>query len=209
VSNFPGKPVQIMTKKLVNPRKKTEIFYPTITNLADPAGQQRMNKAIINSVYKLLTEQHYYEIENWHNIDGWFELKTNQREVLSLINYNYAFPAQYAHGLTLAASLTFDTQTGQDYSLSQLFKAQSNYVAILSDLIKRQIRQREISLINEFIAIKPDQDYYIADKCLVVYFQIYEYTAYVEGFQFFPISVYEIASIIEEESPLGRMIPDY
>ena len=61
-------------------------------------------------------------------------------------------------------------------------------------------------MINEFTTIRPEQDYYIADKALVIYFQLYELTPYAYGFPYFPISVYEIQDIIDENGPLGRML---
>jgi hypothetical protein len=71
--------------------------------------------------------------------------------------------------------------------------------------MKEQIVERKIQLITDFTVIKPNQDYYIADKSLVIYFQLYEITPYVYGFPMFPISVYDIQNIIDEMGPLGRM----
>jgi hypothetical protein len=46
----------------------------------------------------------------------------------------------------------------------------------------------------------------VADRALVIYFQLYELAAYVFGFIYFPISVYELQDIINDEGPLGPMI---
>ncbi|MFB4475682.1 RsiV family protein, partial [Oceanobacillus caeni] len=59
--------------------------------------------------------------------------------------------------------------------------------------------------ITEFTKIEPNQYFYIADKTLVIYFQLYELAPYAFGFPMFPISVYDIQDIIDEEGPLGRM----
>jgi hypothetical protein len=40
----------------------------------------------------------------------------------------------------------------------------------------------------------------------VLYYQLYEMTAYVFGFPYFPISIYEMADIVAEDGPLGRMM---
>lgn len=40
----------------------------------------------------------------------------------------------------------------------------------------------------------------------MIYYQLYELTAYVFGFPQFPISVYEIQDIIKENGPLGVML---
>ena len=61
-------------------------------------------------------------------------------------------------------------------------------------------------MITEFTTIKPDQDYYIADKALVIYFQLYDLVPYAWGFPMFPISVYDIQDIIDENGPLGKML---
>lgn len=86
-----------------------------------------------------------------------------------------------------------------------MFKPGSDYVKRLSALIQEQIKVRDIQLLNEFTAIRPDQDFYLADKSIVIYFQLYELTAYVYGFPMFPISVYELQDIIDENGPLGRL----
>jgi hypothetical protein len=90
--------------------------------------------------------------------------------------------------------------------LGELFKPDSNYVQRLSAIIQRQITERKIQLLEPFQGIRPDQDYYIADKSLVIYFQLYEITPYYYGFPYFPISVYEIQDLIREDGPLGKVL---
>ena len=136
---------------------------------------------------------------------GTYELKNNQRNVLSLTLSNYSYYYNAAHGMTNIKSLTFDLEKERLCELSDLFKPGSNYVDTISKLIHAQIKQRNIPLINEFTVIRPNQYFYIADKALVIYFQLYELTPYVFGFPMFPISVYDIQDIIDEDGPLGRM----
>lgn len=62
-----------------------------------------------------------------------------------------------------------------------------------------------LQLIHDFTVIQANQDFYIADKVLVVYFQLYETTPYAFGFPMFPISVFNIQDIIGENGPLGQM----
>jgi len=83
-------------------------------------------------------------------VQGWYEIKTNEKGVLSLSigNYTIAYPA--AHGLTIIKSLTFDISTGKEYRLEELFKPGSDYVGTLSKIIERQIKEREIPILGEF-----------------------------------------------------------
>jgi len=108
-----------------------------------------------------------------------------------------------AHGMTVLESVTFDVNTGRIYRLEDLFKENVDYVTPLSDIIKRQIRERNIPLIVDFTSIKPNQDFYIENRTLMIYFQLYELAPYVYGFVTFPIPTREIDDIIREGSPLS------
>ncbi|MNR08235.1 Peptidoglycan-N-acetylmuramic acid deacetylase PdaC [compost metagenome] len=158
----------------------------------------------MNAVNKQLHDQGYHQ-NPMTDITAYYEIKTNQRRVLSLSLINYAFSGG-AHGMTIQNSLTFNTQTGKSYTLSELFKPDSDYVARISEIVAAEIKRREIPLLVEFKGIRPDQDFYIADKSLVVYFQLYELAAYVYGFLYFPISIYTLQDIIVEDGPLGKML---
>lgn len=184
-----------------------KILYPRVVAMPNQRVQQMINQRIVTQVEELIRSQQQNQIQGNTEMTGFYELKNNQRGVLSLTQNNYAYTPPAAHGLTLLKSLTLNTQTGHVYTLRELFKSGSNYVEILSNLIRAQIKERDVPLLGEFTGIKPDQDFYIADKTLVIYFQLYEITPYVYGFPMFPISVYSIQGIIDEQGPLGAMLP--
>ena len=191
-------PAEIHPEHLVFPN--LDIFYPAVSGIS---SANKINNAIIELEIKLLQQQGFFE-NPMTDVTGQFEVKTNERNVLSLSLNNYAF-AGGAHGLTIIKSLTFDLPTGRIYQLADLFKPGSDYVKKLSAIVAQQIKTRNITLLEPFTGIRPDQDFYIADKALVLYFQLYELTAYVFGFPMFPISVYEIQDLINEQGPLGEM----
>ncbi|QUH20043.1 DUF3298 and DUF4163 domain-containing protein [Alkaliphilus sp. B6464] len=195
-------PVYISTMKLTMPR--LEVYYPVVSGLDNINVQKKINSNILNLVYQMIKDQGYYENPQT-TITGYYEIKTNERGILSIALTNYAFSGG-AHGLTIMKSLTFDVETGKLYSLKDLFKDGSNYVDVLSAIIEEQIGERDIPLITKFDKIRPDQDFYIADKALVIYFQLYDLEPYAYGFPQFPISVYEIQDIIKEDGPLGQML---
>lgn len=186
-------------------RPKLSVYVPAVEGLSNLFAQQQINQTILSLTHLLIHEQGYpYNPQT--ESSGYYEIKTNQREVLSLSLINFAYSGG-AHGMTYIRSLTFDTTTGRAYSLEELFKPGADYVQRISDIVKRQIEERDIFVLDEeFKGIRPDQDYYIADKALVIYFQLYELTAYAYGFPYFPISVYDLQDIIKEEGPLGKMI---
>lgn len=196
-------PIAINTFRVVLPN--LDVLYPQVYDMKNIASMQKINKNIFNLINMLIMEQGYYE-NPMTEVVGTYEIKTNERGVLSLLITNYAYIPKHAHGMTINKSLNFDINTGKNYELKELFKENSDYVKILSEYIAMQIKERDIPLLGEFKGIRPDQDYYIADKSLVIYFQLYEIAPYAWGFQYFPISVYGLEDIIAEDGLLEQML---
>jgi len=198
-----------MIQTMVIKQQGTTIYYPQVTGLQNQHVQQKINQTIAQLMRFLVQQQHeQQDADAFTEMIGTFEIKTNERNVLSLTLTNYAIAYHYAHGLTLKKSLTFDTQDGKSYTLQELFRSGSNYTDVLSKLVQKQIKARDIPLIGDFPGISPNQDFYIADKALVLYFQAYGITPGYIGIPMFPISVYELQDIIDENGPLGRMMAD-
>lgn len=197
-------PVQLRTMMIQE--NGMEIYYPQVVDLPSRDVEQKINEEIFAHVQQLVHDQYQkQDTQSFEQMIGTYEIKTNERNVLSLSLTNYAYAPYFAHGLTLMKSLTFDTKTGKLYALKDLFQPNSDYERVLSDIIQKQIKEREIPLLGEFPGILPDQDFYIADKSLVVYYQAYEITAGYIGLPMFPISVYALENIVIEDGPLGRM----
>lgn len=190
-------PIIVNTLKMKN--INLDIDYPQVTCLMNLNVQKIINRTIINTVYMLIQKQGFYE-----EMDGTYELKNNDKGVLSIVLINYSF-AGGAHGNTIAKALNFDIETGHVYTLPELFKPNSNYVKKISDIIKVQIKARDMPTLGDFTEINPNQDFYIADRSLVIFFQLYEITPYYVGIPYFPISIYELEDIINENGPLQRM----
>ncbi|WP_312668123.1 DUF3298 and DUF4163 domain-containing protein [Tissierella praeacuta] len=195
-------PIEIKTLKL--DMNRLEIYYPQIYGLENIYVEDRMNNLILEAMYNQIAQQGYYENPETY-INGTWELKNNDKGILSLTLINYAFSGG-AHGLTIVKGLTFDIRNGRLYELKDLFKPDSNYIKVLSEEVEEQIEDRNIQTLEEFKSIKPNQDFYIADLSLTIFFQEYEIAPYSYGILYFPISIYEIQDIIDENGPLGIMI---
>lgn len=183
---------------------KAEITYPHVSGGTNPAADALMNETIIAHVRQLVRDQGSLEDPKAEML-GYFEIKTNEKDVFSVSLFNYAYTGG-AHGMTLQRSLTFKASTGHTYELEQLFKPGSDYVGRISKFVAAGIKARDIVPLEPFKAISPEQSFYVADRSLVVYFQLYELAAYVYGFLYFPISVYELGDIVAEDGPLGPML---
>lgn len=183
------------------------IYYPEIIGLQNLHVQQTINRMIVQHAQHLINQQFkQQDVDRFAEMIGTYEVKTNQRGILSLTLSNYAIAPKHANGLTMINSLTVDVETGRAYQLKDLFKQGSDYVNVLSNIVKKQIRERDIPLLNDFSKISPNQSFYIADKSLVLYYQPLEITPHYFGAPMFPISVYDLENIIDENGPLGRML---
>jgi hypothetical protein len=195
-------PLVVRTIKTTFP--KAEIVYPHVSGGPNPAADELMNETIVAHVRQLVRDQGSLEDPKAEML-GYFEIKTNEKDVFSVSLFNYAFTGG-AHGMTLQRSLTFNIKTGHTYELEQLFKPGSDFVGRISKFVAAGIKARDIVTLEPFKAISPEQSFYVADRSLVVYFQLYELAAYVYGFLYFPISVYELGDIIAEDGPLAPML---
>ena len=193
-------PVLVRTRTYTH--NQMRIYYPEIEGQINPRIKHHVNQQIIHMNQQLGEMQNP---EARPGMYGEFAVKTNEKNILSIGFSNFAYTPHAAHGMTYIKSLTWDLTTGRTYSLKDLFKPNSNYVEVLNRNIKEQIKRLNIFTLEPFKSISPDQDFYIADKALVIYFQLYELTAYAYGFPMFVISVFDLQDIIDENGPLGKM----
>lgn len=196
----------VMTQTKVIQYRNMHIFYPEVYGLENTTVQQKVNHDIFTLAETLRKEQYIQQDTTaFSEMIGTYEIKTNERHILSLSLSNYAIFFEAANGLTLMDSLTFQMETGKLYTLSELFKQNANYIDVLSKQISQQIKERNIPLLEPFTAIRPDQNFYIADKSLVIYFQLYELSPHYVGFPMFPISVFDLEEIAAPNGPLDIM----
>jgi hypothetical protein len=129
--------------------------------------------------------------------------------VFSLWYDVYSYQELAAHGLTVRNSMNFNLLTGRMYRLADLFKPSSDYIGVLSNIIKQQIEQQGIPLIKEFQQIRPNEGFYMTREALVIYFQTYEYTPYYVGIPEFRVPYQTLADILAQQGPAYRFLPIY
>lgn len=190
--------------------RKPNIFiqYPQLVGLTNSQAQRKINQQIVLTIEQMMKIQAKFQQASRHEVTGHFEIKTNERGIFCVQMSNYAISQPAAHGYTVLKSLTFSLKTGTAYELRDLFLPDENYVFVLSKLVQEQIKSRSIPLIHPFQSIQPNQDYYLADKSLVIYFPLFELAPYYYGFPMFPISIYEISEMAVPDGPLGTLAAD-
>jgi len=181
----------------------TDILYPVVYGLTNLDAQRKINDAIFNLMLKISSELRQPDLVTY--ITGSYEIKANERGFLS-VTLGQLGNFGGAHPMTIIKALNMDVSTGKVYGLKDLFKADSKYVERISEIITREIKEREIPLLEEFRAIKPDQDFYIVDNNLIIFFQLYEISPYVAGFPYFSIPIYKLQDIIPDDGILSKMM---
>lgn len=197
-------PVPISYRHIRKSKPKVNIYVPVV-HLRDTMAQKKINDTIVEFLNRVLIELGFYE-KGLVELISYFEIKTNERNILSLTLITYSFTGG-AHGMTIAKSLTFNTETGQLYSLASLFKPGSGYVKVLSEKVGEKLKDWKTPLLDGFKGIRPNQDYYLADHSIVLYFQLYEISPYVAGFPYVPIPIWDLQQLINPEGPLDRLLP--
>ncbi len=102
-------PVQVRT--LAYDAPGIRIQYPQVAGLASPQAEERINRAIIGQIQEMQRIQQHVQTGSHPQTTGNFEIKTNERGILSLVLSNYTYSAPMAHGYTIAKGLTFNART--------------------------------------------------------------------------------------------------
>ncbi|HWP96968.1 MAG TPA: protease inhibitor I42 family protein [Syntrophomonadaceae bacterium] len=100
-----------------------------------------------------------------------------------------------AHGITNRKAYNIDLKTGKTLALSALFQDGFDYPATVNQAIHKQIDtapDNYFSGESGFNGITADQDYYIQNDNLVVYFQEYQIAPYAAGFPEFKIPLNQL-----------------
>lgn len=87
-----------------------------------------------------------------------------------------------AHGMTVRKSNNFDIHTGERLLLKDLFIEGYNYKSVFDNIINGEISKNKDNYFQgSFKGIKADSDYFLNNKGIVVYFQLYEIAPYAAG----------------------------
>lgn len=192
----------ILVKRIERPR--LHVKYPKVSGLSNPFAQQKINQTIQDLLFTMIKDQGFTNPQT--EITATYHVRVNKNGILSLSFEVYAYTAMAAHGTTVMKSLTFNLETGKVYLFPDLFKEGSNYPALINAKIKQDIRDKQIQLISPFQSIAPNQEYYLTEHALVVYFQLYEFTPYAYGIPEFPISYTLLRNTINPYGPIPKVM---
>ncbi|MEA4849092.1 MAG: DUF4163 domain-containing protein [Clostridiaceae bacterium] len=193
-----GNPIIINNRKEASETDtlKLTIQYPEIEGLNNTEVQNKLNSLFAKLAsdakaegIKAEKDLIQVQIENHIKAEVYFnyQVKYNQKDMLSIVFSNYQYSGG-AHGITVQSSYTFDLKTGKEYEIKDLFPEGSEYMSTINSAIKKQMEERNMTdTLVPFESIKADQDFYLSNSAVVVYFQQYEYYPYALGIPEFAV----------------------
>ncbi len=135
--------------------------------------------------------------------DASYEIKKNSTDVVSLIIKYYKYSGG-AHGYYEYVPYNIDMRSGEFLEISDLFKEGVDYKTIINKEINNQIKllgnkEENIEKIYDFYSIKDNQKFYLQDKSIVIFFDLYEIAPYAAGIPEFPVEVENIKDSLQNK----------
>ncbi len=180
------------------PNKDYLVYYPQIEGMSDRNAELRINQRLKEKSQVKQIEPNQ-QLTSSYSGDFSVAFFQNDLVVLQLTGYDYPFGA--AHGMPFQEYVHVDLVKGKIYELRDLFKPNSNYVKVLSDIIGQQIKndpQYSYVFPDSYTGIKPDQPFYVTKDALMIYFTPYEIAPYAAGFPTFRIPYGQINEIVNK-----------
>ncbi|WP_164775492.1 stalk domain-containing protein [Paenibacillus glycanilyticus] len=169
--------------------KKRFVYYPVISGMGNTEVQTKINALLKQEAEKtiaLASQHNEYDVISNSNLKGEFEVTYNEKGKLSLYTY-YGIDSGGAHDLHNLVPHTFDLNTGNELSLKDVTEGKANYVTIINDQIKKQIKDRKLDVITPFKTIEANRDFYLSHNGVVIYFTEGELLGAAQGFPRFVI----------------------
>jgi len=191
----------VVTEGKYNPNRNYLVYYPILENLDSLQTEQAVNEKLREMWTHSETESiKQTDVLDYH-YEGSYSIGFHRKNLLVLNESGYDYPLGAAHGMPLQEYVHLDTKTGTFYELKDLFKAGSDYTAVLSEIVQKQIEEKADEMgvwIDSYDGIRPDHAFYLTEDGLNLYFYPYEIAPYAAGFPTFTIPFGDIEDLIDK-----------
>lgn len=192
--------------KYENEQIKVELMIPVVSGIKDQAVQEKINRDFEDKIIAFKDEiessaKEYFEIANQENLEFHpyfahvtYELPYNKDGIFSL-NTTYSSYTGGAHGIAVRTSLNLDAESGKTLELKDFFKPDEDYQQRILETIRKQVEENKDYYFEDALDnlqfLSENQQFYLKQDKLVIYFGLYEIAPYAAGMPEFeiPISV--------------------
>ncbi len=144
--------------------------------------------------------------ENKFVISSDYEVKKSNDKILSMLIKYYKYSGG-AHGSYYYVPYNVDLTSGTVFILKDIFNEDSNYQQVISDEIKKQIKQlnkeqnlpEDSTQLYAFNKIGESQKFYVQDDSIVIFFDLYDIAPYVAGIPEFSINKEVLNNLLNEK----------
>lgn len=188
--------VYSVIKEKYKPNFSFLIYIPQIKGIKNRKVEKKVNSKLKTlSYFKPFAEDQISHSVNENDVldysyYGTFEVTFFKKNILILSLTGYYYPLGAAHGLSSKITPVINLDTGEFYSLEDLFNPNSDWKNRLDSIIQKMIDkepQYEYVYKDGFKGIDEGQNFYIDDNNLYIYFQPYDIGPYAAGFITFKI----------------------
>ncbi len=188
-----------------------ELEIPVLRNMADEGIQELINTMFDEDATSFVEEvrsgypEYAQDAEEYdfepHLFSAYteFEITFNQGGILSIPVTYYQFTGG-AHGMTVLRSYNLDLESGNLFQLIDILNDEQR--EIVNNQVKNQLQEDDERFFpdaaEEFEGIADNQNFYLKNGNLVVYFDLYELGPYAMGIPEFPISFASLELTLED-----------
>lgn len=187
------------------PGLKYEYSYPRLGGIGNANEEQKLNimlkeKAI---AYGKIAEFTSKSLSGTNaGVNGKFDytVKRNAKGVLSVVMKN-SLSASGKRGMDEQTAVTIDTVDGSVLKLKDFFIDNADYRERLCQAVTEQVKKRglEPKLLQKIETISPNEDFYVTDNAIVLFFNRYRYFPYECGVQEFSVPLNSLDGILRPE----------
>ncbi|MDQ0194759.1 PdaC/SigV domain-containing protein [Paenibacillus wynnii] len=183
-----------------------KLDYPQISGLGNLDTQKAINDTLKQTIMSFAAAAekdiaNKTEEDRPYEFDANYIVTYNQNGVLSLVTEQYSYTGG-AHGMTYRNAFTFSLKDGKRLLLGDLFGANPNYKKELNAKLSKLIKA-EGGYLGGFNGLNTEKYFYLKEGKVVIFFQLYEYTAYAQGF---PTYTFKFTELLPDgTSPFAKL----
>ncbi len=185
------------------PNKDYLVYYPQVDGITPPSVREQVNRRLAE-LSKVKPVPAGQQLESSYTGD--FQVMFYRGRLLQLLLEGYDYPFGAAHGMPSRVYPPLDLGSGRFYELKDLFKADSNYLQVLSAIVKKEIDSGAYPYVwpDNYKGITADQLFYVTENDLHLLFTPYEIAPYAAGFPEFKIPFAELDPILDKTGAFWR-----
>jgi hypothetical protein len=156
------------------------ISIPQISNLKDKSIESKINLLLKEkslSFINLSSKDTSYATD--------YKVTYNKDSILSILFFQRYNTIGAAHGYYMYDSITIDLISGHVYKLKDFYGTNENYKTDISKIINieagKKVESGEVSLINVDTIEAGEENFYVLDNYIVLYYNPYEIASYADG----------------------------